>query len=279
MDKRLFYTDNDLSFRYNLDAHPVPEDFAMHTHQMCEVYLFLNGKASFRIEGSEYRLERGDLLIMRPAEAHCLQVQPDHPYERLSMHFEPTLFDRIDPEHKLLKVFMDREAGRFNRFSAAEFPDQNYRVMLTRLMEMDHQQRLDIVSTLLEVLNQLYRLYQQRGESTQAAEGSLLFQVIRHINEHLSEPLSLDSLCEQFYLSKPQLCRAFKRTTGASVGEYITTKRLLQAQSMLRAGSPPTQVCTACGFNDYSAFYRAYRKHFGVSPKRTQQAGVAPLHP
>ena len=273
MDERLFYSDQDIAFRYNLDVHPVPESFTMHTHQMCEVYLFLNGRASFRIEGSEYRLERGDLLIMRPAEAHCIQVQPDHPYERLSMHFEPGLFDRIDPEQKLLQVFMDREAGRFNRFAAAEFQDQNYRVMLTRLMEPEHQQRLDIIAVLLELLNQLYRLYQQRGESEPAAESSPLFQVIRHINEHLSEPLSLDSLCEQFYLSKPQLCRSFKRTTGASVGEYINAKRLLQAQSMLRAGSPPTQVCTACGFNDYSAFYRAYRKHFGVSPRNTQQAG------
>ena len=273
MDERLFYTDQDIAFRYNLDVHPVPESFTMHTHQMCEVYLFLNGRASFRIEGSEYRLERGDLLIMRPAEAHCIQVQPDHPYERLSMHFEPGLFDRIDPEQKLLQVFMDREAGRFNRFAAAEFQDQNYRVMLTRLMEPEHQQRLDIIAVLLELLNQLYRLYQQRGESEPAAESSPLFQVIRHINEHLSEPLSLDSLCEQFYLSKPQLCRSFKRTTGASVGEYINAKRLLQAQSMLRAGSPPTQVCTACGVKDYSAFYRAYRKHFGVSPRNTQQAG------
>lgn len=275
MDERLFYSDQDIAFRYNLDVHPVPESFTMHTHQMCEVYLFLNGRASFRIEGSEYRLERGDLLIMRPAEAHCIQVQPDHPYERLSMHFEPGLFDRIDPEHKLLQVFMDREAGRFNRFAAAEFQNQNYRVMLTRLMEPEHQQRLDIIAVLLELLNQLYRLYQQRGESEPAAESSPLFQVIRHINEHLSEPLSLDSLCEQFYLSKPQLCRSFKRTTGASVGEYITAKRLLQAQSMLRAGSPPTHVCTACGFNDYSAFYRAYVKHFGVSPRNTQQAGAS----
>ena len=273
MNERLFYADNDMAFRYNLDAHPVPESFTMHTHQMCEVYLFLNGKASFHIEGSEYKLERGDLLIMRPAEAHCIQVQPDHPYERMSMHFEPTLFDRIDPEHHLLKVFMDREAGRFNRFSAAEFPDQAYRMAFTQLMESGHTQRLDIASSLLSLLTQLHRLYQQRGDEAPAAEGTLLFQVIRHINEHLSEPLSLDGLCEQFYLSKPQLCRSFKRTTGASVGEYINAKRLLQAQSMLRAGSLPTQVCTACGFNDYSAFYRAYRKYFGISPKRTQQQG------
>jgi len=187
-----------MAFRYNLDAHPVPESFTMHTHQMCEVYLFLNGKASFRIEGSEYKLERGDLLIMRPAEAHCIQVQPDYPYERMSMHFEPTLFERIDPEQHLLKVFMDREAGRFNRFSAAEFPDQSYRMAFTQLMESGHLQRLDIASSLLSLLTQLYRLYQQRGDEAPAAEGTLLSQVIRHINEHLSEPLSLDGLCEQY---------------------------------------------------------------------------------
>lgn len=277
MNERLFYSDPEVAFRYHLDAHPVPESFSMHTHQMCEVYLFLNGRASFRIEGSEYPLERGDLLIMRPAEAHCIQVQPDHPYERISMHFEPSLFDRLDPERSLLKVFMDREAGRFNRFSAAAFSDQTYRVMLTQLLKPERCTRLNVISALLALLNELYPLYQQRDEHAPSTEGNLLFQVIRHINEHLSDPLTLDALCEQFYISKPQLCRSFKRTTGASVGEYITAKRLLQAQSMLRAGSPPTQVCTACGFNDYSAFYRAYRKHFGVNPKKSQQAVAAPL--
>ena len=271
MSDKLVYSDHDLAFHYSVDAHPEPEAFSMHTHQMCEMYFFLNGRASFRIEGSEYRLERGDLLIMRPAEAHCIQVQPDHPYERISLHFDPALFDRIDPERQLLKVFMDRDAGRFNRFAAADFPDQNYRFILSQLLQPERCQRMNVVAALLSLLKGLHQLYLQRGERVPSADGTLLFQVIRHINEHLSEPLSLDALCERFYISKPQLCRSFKRTTGASVGEYITAKRLLQAQSMLRAGSPPTQVCTACGFNDYSAFYRAYRKHFGVSPKRTQQ--------
>lgn len=270
MDECRFYSDNEVEFHYKRDEHPVPESFAMHTHRRCEVYLFLGGRASFRIEGSEYQLERGDLLVMRPAEAHCIQVQADYPYERISIHFESTLFDRLDPEEKLLKVFTDREAGRFNRFSAAGFPDQGCRLAMNQLMETEHPQRLDVMAALLVLLNQLYHLYQQRGESAPAAEGSLLFRVIRHINDHLSEPLSLDGLCEQFYLSKPQLCRSFKRATGASVGEYITAKRLMQAQSMLRAGTPPTQVCAACGFNDYSAFYRAYRKRFGISPKHTQ---------
>lgn len=271
MSDKLVYTDKDVSFHYSVDLHPDPEAFAMHTHQMCELYVFLNGKASFHIEGNEYQLERGDLLIMRPAEAHCIQIQPDHPYERLSLHFDPALFERLDPEGLLLKPFLDREAGRFNRFAAADLSEQNYRYVLSQLLQPERCQRMNVVTALLSLLNELYQLYLQRGERMPSAEGSLLFRVIRHINEHLSEPLSLDALCERFYISKPQLCRSFKRTTGASVGEYITAKRLLQAQSMLRAGSPPTQVCTACGFNDYSAFYRAYRKHFGVSPRKTQQ--------
>lgn len=271
MNERVFYSDGEVMFRYNMDVHPDPDSFTMHTHNLCEVYLFLNGKASFRIEGSEYRLERGDLLVMRPAEAHCIQVQPDYPYERISMHFDPELFERIDPEHKLLRVFTDREAGRFNRFSTTDFQDQSYRMMLSQLMQPETCHRLNIIAALIPMLNQLHQLYLQRDEHAPAGEGTLLFQVIRHINEHLAEPLTLDALCEQFYISKPQLCRSFKRTTGASVGEYIAAKRLLQAQSMLRAGSPPTQVCTACGFNDYSAFYRAYRKHFGIGPKKTMQ--------
>ncbi|MBO5783869.1 MAG: helix-turn-helix transcriptional regulator, partial [Clostridia bacterium] len=55
--------------------------------------------------------------------------------------------------------------------------------------------------------------------------------------------------------------------TGSTVWEYVTIKRLIRAREIIGAGTSPTEAAGACGFNDYSAFYRASRRQFGHSPR------------
>ena len=61
--------------------------------------------------------------------------------------------------------------------------------------------------------------------------------------------------------------RTFRAATGSTVWHYILEKRLVAAHEQIRAGSPPQTVCFACGFNDYSSFYRAYKAKFQASPR------------
>ena len=91
--------------------------------------------------------------------------------------------------------------------------------------------------------------------------------IITYINEHLTDNLDLETICQRFYLSKSQLNRRFKRVTGSTVWEYISTKRLLLAKEMLQKGEHPTHVAEQCGFNDYCTFFRAYKGRFRISPK------------
>ena len=39
------------------------------------------------------------------------------------------------------------------------------------------------------------------------------------------------------------------------------------AKEKIISGQKPTNVFGQCGFNDYSVFFRAYKKRFGLSPK------------
>ena len=49
---------------------------------------------------------------------------------------------------------------------------------------------------------------------------------------------------------------------------YLTVKRLVYARQRIEAGEPATHAYLACGFNDYSSFYRAYVKYFGTAPTK-----------
>ena len=65
--------------------------------------------------------------------------------------------------------------------------------------------------------------------------------------------------------------RLFKAQTGSTVHGYIRQKRLLKAAQLIREGAPVTKAAAECGFNDYSAFHRAFRDTFNISPSELKR--------
>ena len=96
-------------------------------------------------------------------------------------------------------------------------------------------------------------------------------EILAYINSNLSRELSLDLLSKRFFISKNHLNRIFKIATGVTVWEYVKLKRLIMARNSILTGSSAIEACQNSGFNDYSAFYRAYKERFGVSPKGNQK--------
>ena len=260
------YQDKDFILSQTLDTEPNPSHFKMHTHTTVEVYAFLRGKAVFHIEGSAYPLEPGDLLIMRPAESHCIEVDTSEPYERRVLNFSPACFQSIDPQNLLMRPVLDRMPGKGNLYRGFEFPDGGCDRYFQTMMRREGDSRLNLLAGLIPMLSQLYRIHTDRADAPQQEPDTPEYRIIFYINQNLGRSITLDDLCDRFFISKSQLCRLFKRSTGTTVGHYITVKRLLKARQLLDAGERPTHVFTRCGFADYSVFYRAYVKHFGCAP-------------
>ena len=97
-------------------------------------------------------------------------------------------------------------------------------------------------------------------------------EIVRYLNAHLSEPITLDELSARFFISKYYLNTVFKKYTGTTVMNYVIHKRLAAARQSIRQGTPPTDAAQECGFGDYSAFFRAYKKLYAQSPSRTVQS-------
>lgn len=273
MKQHYEYKDQSLNFHYTLTDFSDPKNAGfsphVHTHLFNELYYFIGGKASFLIEGTRYPLHPGDILIMRHAESHTLVIDKSEPYERISLHFDPEIIRSIDPELKLLYAFNDRELGERNLFTPSDFSSSLCGMLAESMMEKSQEPHRQIISMLIPMLNELCIAYENKKNNVSDSEAPGR-RIIDYVNRHLSEDLSLDHICTRFYISKPQLCRIFKAATGSAVWEYVTVKRLMAAQQLIRSGTPPTKAATLCGFNDYSVFYRAYRRRFGVSPGRSK---------
>lgn len=255
----------ELQFHHTYDEIPVPAEFQTHAHDLFEIFIFLAGSGTYLVEGTSYPLHPGQLLILRPGETHMLHIDTSAPYERVALHFSPSLLNSFDPEHLLLQPFFNRPLGRKNLYA---IPLDSILQALYQISA--HQtpswQSVQLAAVLFSLLSQIY----QASVLPDPSEAEASSKLLQYVNQHLCEPLSLDSLARQFFMGKSQLNRTFHRLTGYSVWKYILIKRLILARSMIRQGIPAMQACTDCGFHDYSSFYRAYKNHFQLSPQEDQ---------
>ena len=121
--------------------------FSMHTHTTAELFYFVAGKAVYHIEGNSYTLQPGDILLMRPSEAHYVEQDPNVPYERICLNFETTLLSPLDPENTLLRPYYDREAGKRNLYRTADMKDGQCRTYLDNILKAED--RLNAIANLI----------------------------------------------------------------------------------------------------------------------------------
>lgn len=266
------YRDTDLDFHHSIDQHPEGTAFSMHIHEKLEIYCYMRGDARYLVEGTEYTLEPGCLLIMRPAESHRVKILSETAYERFSLHFSPEWLQKIDPDQLLLEPFYRHPLGQGNLYACSDFPTGMHLTLLEAMCvptASESERRLAILSHLYPLLAAIRRAFyqKQQPDSPHSVEDSSE-NIIHYINQHLFEDLSLKALSERAFLSVPQFSRLFKNATGSSVWQYIRIKRLIAAKESIRGGTPAAEACQACGFHDYSSFYRAYKQHFGHSPQQ-----------
>lgn len=239
-----------------------------HTPEHYELCFLLEGSADYYVESSIYSLRPGDLLLTKKSESHFAKPPQSDAYKLLSVRFSES--DFWGSQQASVQAFLDsRPLGQFNLYPATQFKGTHWKYYLQQMY--DHRENPELTSVYLSVLlAELMLAYTSISQSSHQ-RSDLLFTIISYINSHLSQPMSVESLCQRFFISRSQLNRLFRKMTGASVWDYVVAKRLMYAKMLLEAGETPAAACQKSGFNDYSPFYRAYKARYGVSPRLHKQ--------
>ena len=99
-------------------------------------------------------------------------------------------------------------------------------------------------------------------------------RVAAYLGAHAEEDLSLDSLSLGVGISKFHLLRRFRDEVGMTPHTYLGYVRVLRAQDLLAKGVPAAGVAKEVGFQDYSTFFRTYKRLMGVAPVTTKAREV-----
>lgn len=242
-----------------------------HMHNSYELYLLLDGEISYFVEQSCYHMKPGDLIIFTSQEIHKATNLKDTPFTRIVLHINPMFVWRFcTAQTNLLGCFHQHRPGANNRISLT--PEQ-LELFQSYLQQIDRDNKQNNYGSDLRAITTLISLLLMVNECFQSAPGQepnlhphRIQPVMAYIDQHLSEPLTLESISHSCSLDKYYLSHLFKKETESTIFQYIQVKRIALAKELLTLGSTVTDACQQSGFNDYANFIRTFKKVTGYSP-------------
>lgn len=244
------------------------KDFSYHYHDFHKIIVFISGKVTYHIEGKAYHLKPRDILLVSQGAIHKPEIDPSVPYERYIFWIRDDLSCQ-----ELNTCFQKANDRSFNLVRADSSLQERLKDLLPEIEQTlqnkhfgDTVLRNALFTQFMIYINRIFLRTSSSPDKKTYSSDTQVEQLLKYINRNLSENLSIDQLANRFFFSKYHMMRKFKNETGYTIHNYITSKRLLMARSLISQGMPVMKAAQASGFHDYTTFVRAYKKQFGKAP-------------
>jgi AraC family transcriptional regulator len=251
----------------------------------------LKGEEWYTIDRRQVAVRPGEFLILNDDQRYACRIQQGSPAKVLSIFFKREFASAVFRD-----CLNSEEASTENPFhpgnDSLEFFQTLHPVgpqLLRRLSDLithldslgDHTGLTD--EHLLFLLQQLVRTYKSEVDGTSridAVKASTKKEIFRRVccakdllHSAYKEKLDLDTISQTACLSVPQLVRQFKNAFHLTPHRYLARVRLRHAADFLRRTDLPVMdVGWHCGFDNPSAFGRAFKSEYGIQPAQYRNA-------
>ncbi len=242
------------------------EGVKKHTHPYYHMMYIVSGKLRLVIEETTYYLNAGNCLLIPRNANHTYFNDGKETAEYMEIKFS------------LFKSAFDKQLKQNVQISDNELAGKLFEQILKEYSAAGNRADHAAASYLLALLNFLSaeKRYQnkQQFHYVAAYEYSLLSQkIIRYLEAHYNENISLDDLAKAMNRNKSHLCMAFKKDTQLTILECLNTIRIRRAAELVVYSEYNlTQVSEACGFSSVSHFNRVFLKYTGITPGQCRRA-------
>lgn len=270
-----FYIDEDVILRRVSQTKAVRP----HTHDFMEFVYIVSGKSLHTVNGKEYPMDRGDLLIINYDEVHGFSAPPETTYYNILI--KPAVIDKnLETCRDLFFLF---EAGPFQSFKT--LVNNNCRCIRFSPEERDcFEYMLRLLESELERMDVGYELTAQAGvnflltmifrkmRSSLPEHPNQFKEILTYIDQHCAENLSATELAEFCHYSPPYFSRIFRKYTGLTFSEYVKRLRIGKACAKIREGRSGSGLYTQVGYTNKTTFYKHFRQVTGMTPLEYRKA-------
>lgn len=232
-----------------------------HTHDFFEVLYVVKGTGTAVLDHTPFELHSGDLVLINPGVLHEERSAEDAPLNLIFLGTEGFCLGGCPPNCLL-------QPGEPPVFSSGIHRSAVERYFSDLLRETSSQvEYYEEVSQALLAALLLFLLRIRMADPQSHAPDGECERVKAYINENYTKPLTLESLSQSVYISKYHLAHLFKSQTGVSPIKYLITRRMEEAQHLLRETDLPIRaIAEKVGYDDPAYFSQIFKKTVGSSP-------------
>ncbi|MEM7658989.1 MAG: AraC family transcriptional regulator [Bacteroidota bacterium] len=247
--------------------------------ELIQFYFVLGGKANFVFPRSGYQhTVPADhvMLLYRPKDTEALEIQPEGNTHLLG------LFIHLHKLHELLTHDLNvlpflEQAGKEQSFHEERNLSSSLSMVVSQMFNESYVPSNDVLyyqGKSLELLS--FYFHQEESDAGEKCPFLLdeykinqLRQAKRIVQEQMLQPPTLKELARIIGLNEYQLKVGFKNVYGKSVFQYLTEYKMEYARKLLdEQHLRVNEVSDKVGYSSPSHFIVAFKRHFGVTPKK-----------
>lgn len=255
---------------YYLGKHRPKGKQGLHSHDFAEMLYILSGHGWYHIDGEEYEVSAGDVILCDPGLPHCFCDRENNMLE-FYLAFNDFQFRDAAPNHFLIPD------GSRVLHTTAETRQEITKCCYEMIQENDscHPGKYFMLKSCLIKL--LILLVRESGTFSAGPGGCCLEsynkgyavkKIISYLNENYAHKISLDQIAKNMYLSPVYISKIFKEETGESPINYLIKIRLEKAKEILATEEDRSikEVASAVGYEDVYHFSKLFKKYYGIAP-------------
>ena len=245
-----------------------------HQHREIELIAMCEGAANFYVDGTLYKIEKGDVLIIPPYAIHRAETSDELTSYNcicfdLAMLWDKELVLGLTNHTQSVKhlISNDDTASHVIRECveracvACEMEKSGW--------EMDAIGNMSLIFSALKGGGYVSEAEASRARNTFAQ------RVMDYISDNYSEQLTSTRVADALYMNNSYFCRLFKKTFGCCFSDYLLAYRLEKAKTLLiNTNFSITEISFNTGFNSCSYFGKTFRERFSLSPLSYRKANV-----
>ena len=245
-----------------------------HIHNAIELLYVIKGNYHVVLDGSEYCIWQGDLILFCSNSIHHVYTGDDEENAYYVIKIMPSaLFALSDSDMGIEYVmrFAFNNKNCRSLWRRDELADNGIKAVLDSLIAeytspgyaTEVEMKAKIISLLVTIMRQ-----DDHSSGEYCSEiVRIVYSAMTYVREHYAEDIDECALAAALGVSYSYFSRSFRRITGKSFKTYLNRTRVDHAAQLLcREGVSVSEVAARCGFNSVSYFIRVFRTVTGKTP-------------
>jgi AraC family transcriptional regulator len=223
-------------------------EFPPHAHQAIQICFLFEGRIRMRAGNDAGWTDYG-LAIVPSRHRHGM--------DGLREHYGATLF--VEPETREGRILTERYANQ----GIAEIERAPFDPVLLELRDAALKERRP--RAIVEKARAVVASLTEHSKPAVASDERIL-RAVKYINDHLSDPITLEQVARVAHLSPSRFRHLFAEETGMALRPYVLWRRFVSVWELRMNGASLAEAAHAAGFADSAHLTRTSRRMIGIPP-------------